>query len=240
LLSEQRIDSSLRYFYLMPRTARAIVADCCYHVLNRGNKKARIFHASDDYAQFQALIARAQDRFEVPILAACLMPNHVHLVVRPRADADLGKWMQWVFTTHVRWHHAKYETTGRLWQGRYKAFAIQADHHLQTVMRYVERNALRAKLVERAEDWQWGSLAWRRSRSGIALEPPPAPLPAYWRQLVNEPQSAAEIAELRTCVNRQRPFGAQEWVATQAKALGVDHSLAPIGRPRKYRRVPIS
>jgi putative transposase len=138
----------------------------------------------------------------------------------------------------VRWHHAKYETTGRLWQGRFKAFAIQADHHLLTVMRYVERNALRAKLVERAEDWQWGSLAWRRSRGSIALEQPPAPLPVYWRQLVNEPQTAAEIAELRTCVNRQRPFGAEEWVTTQAKALGVDQSLAPIGRPRKSRRVP--
>jgi REP-associated tyrosine transposase len=223
----------------MPRTARAIVADCCYHVLNRSNKKTRIFHTPDDYAQFQALIARAQDRLELPILAACLMPNHVHLVVQPRTTCDVGRWMHWVFTTHVRWHHAKYETTGRLWQGRFKAFAIQADHHLLTVMRYVERNALRAKLVERAEDWQWGSLAWRRSRGGLALAPPPAPLPTYWRQLVNEPQSAAEIAELRTCVNRQRPFGAEDWVTTQAKMLGVGQSLAPIGRPRKSRRVPV-
>ena len=223
----------------MPRTARAIVGDCCYHVLNRSNKKARIFHAPDDYAQFQGLIARAQDRLELPILAACLMPNHVHLVVQPRADNDLAKWMHWVFTTHVRWHHAKYETTGRLWQGRFKAFAIQSDHHLLTVMRYVERNALRANLVDRAEDWQWGSLAWRRSRNGLALGDPPAPLPAYWRHLVNEPQTAAEIAEVRTCVNRQRPFGAEEWVVTQAKELGVGQSLAPIGRPRKSRRVPV-
>jgi putative transposase len=223
----------------MPRTARAIVGDCCYHVLNRSNKKARIFHAPDDYAQFQGLIARAQDRLELPILAACLMPNHVHLVVQPRADNDLAKWMHWVFTTHVRWHHAKYETTGRLWQGRFKAFAIQSDHRLLTVMRYVERNALRANLVDRAEDWQWGSLAWRRSRNGLALGDPPAPLPAYWRHLVNEPQTAAEIAEVRTCVNRQRPFGAEEWVVTQAKELGVGQSLAPIGRPRKSRRVPV-
>jgi putative transposase len=222
----------------MPRTARAIVANCCYHVLNRGNKKARIFNAAEDYVQFQALMARAQDRLELPILAACLMPNHIHLVVQPRGDEVLRKWMHWVFTTHVRWHHAKYETTGRLWQGRYKAFAIQTDHHLQTVMRYVERNPVRAKLVERAEDWRWGSSAWRRSRSGISLEVPLAPLPAYWRQLVNEPQSAAEIAEIRTCVNRQRPFGAEDWVAAQAKLLGVDQSIAPIGRPRKSRRVP--
>jgi putative transposase len=147
--------------------------------------------------------------------------------------------MHWVFTTHVRWHHAKYSTTGRLWQGRFKAFVIQADQHLLTVMRYVERNALRANLVERAEDWRWGSLAWRRSPSGIAITNSPAPLPSYWRQLVNEPQTAAEMAEIRTCVNRQRPFGAEDWVAAQAEALGVDQSLAPMGRPRKSRRVPV-
>jgi len=223
----------------MPRTARAIAAEYCYHVLNRGNKKARIFHEPADYAQFQALIARAQDRLELPILAACLMPNHVHLVVQPRGSSDIARWMHWVFTTHVRWHHSKYSTTGRLWQGRFKAFAVQSDHHLLTVMRYVERNALRANLVERAEDWHWGSLAWRRSSSGIALGNSPTPLPSYWRHLVNEPQTAAEIAELRTCVNRQRPFGAEDWVAAQAKALGVDQSLAPIGRPRKARRVPV-
>jgi putative transposase len=223
----------------MPRTARAIVADCCYHVINRSNKKARIFHEPPDYAQFESLISRAQVRLELPILAACLMPNHVHLVVQPRAATDIARWMHWVFTTHVRWHHAKYSTTGRLWQGRFKAFAIQADHHLFTVMRYVERNALRAKLVERAEDWRWGSLAWRRSTAGIALSQSPAPLPSYWRHLVNEPQTAAEIAEIRTCVNRQRPFGKEEWVAAQAHELGLRQSLAPFGRPRKSRRVPV-
>ena len=222
----------------MPRTARAIVADCCYHVLNRSNKKAQIFHEPADYAQFQLLIARAQERVELPILAVCLMPNHVHLVVQPRSGGDIARWMHWVFTSHVRWHHAKYSTTGRLWQGRFKAFAIQGDHHLITVMRYVERNALRANLVDRAEDWRWGSLARRRSAGAIALSQSPAPLPNYWRQLVNEPQTAAEIAEIRTCVNRQRPFGVDEWVRAQATKLGVSASLMAIGRPRKSRRAP--
>jgi putative transposase len=223
----------------MPRTARSIAPEYCYHVLNRGNKRAQIFHEPADYGQFLALIARAQERLELPILAACLMPNHIHLVIQPRGASDLARWMHWVFTTHVRWHHAKYATTGRVWQGRFKAFAIQADHHLLTVMRYVERNALRAKLVERAEDWRWGSLAWRRTSGAIALADSPRPLPPYWRQLVNEPQTHAEISEIRTCVNRQRPFGAQDWVATQAKALDVGQSLAPIGRPRKSRSVPV-
>jgi putative transposase len=224
----------------MPRTARAIVADYCYHLINRGNKKATIFHERADYEQFLALIARAQERVAVPILAACLMPNHIHLVVRPARADDLSRWTHWAFTTHVRWYHAKYATTGRVWQGRFKAFAVQHDHHLLTVMRYVERNALRANLVERAEDWHWGSLAWRRTQvSPLVLTLPPVPLPSYWRQLVNEPQSAVELAEIRTCVNRQRPFGEADWVARQAGELGLDQSLKPVGRPRKSRCVPV-
>ena len=224
----------------MPRTARASEGNLCYHVLNRSNKKARIFHAAADYEQFLGLIHMAQQRVHVPILAACLMPNHFHLVVRPASGDDLSRWMQWAFTTHVRWYHAKHSTTGRVWQGRFKAFVIQQDHHLLTVMRYVERNALRARLVERAEDWLWGSLAWRRCPEPVvALAESPVALPSYWRHLVNEPQSAAEISEIRTCVNRQRPFGEADWVAKQVVDLGLDQSIAPMGRPRRSRPVPV-
>jgi putative transposase len=224
----------------MGRTARYIVPEYCYHLINRGNRRARVFHEDADYEQFLALIHRAQQRLELPILAMCLMPNHVHLVVQPAAAGDVSRWMQWVFTTHVHWSHAKYGTTGRLWQGRFKAFLIQADHYLLTVMRYTERNALRANLVERAEDWCWGSLAWRGARCPpVALSPAPIALPSYWRHLVNEPQTAAELAEIRRCVNRQRPFGDEAWVAARAKEFGMEHSLAPIGRPRKTRSVPV-
>jgi len=224
----------------MPRTARAIVSDYCYHVINRGNQKATVFHERADYEQFLALIGRAQVRLPLPLLSACLMPNHIHLVVRPTHARDLARWMHWVCTTHVRWYHAKYSTTGRVWQGRFKAFVAQQDHHLLTVMRYVERNALRAKLVERAEDWEWGSLAWRRGgRSPVVLTESPVPLPSYWRHLVNEPQTATELAELRACVNRQRPFGDEDWVKRQVEELGLEPSVRRVGRPSRSSRVPI-
>ena len=211
-------------------------AGCCYHVINRGNKKARVFHDAEDYAQFLAALHLAQERVEVPVLAACLMPNHFHLVVRPAADDDFGAWARWLFTTHVRWHHARYQSSGHIWQGRYKAFLIQEDHHLLTVMRYVERNALRANLVERAEDWAWGSLAWRTTRSPpAALTESPVALPSYWRHLVNEPQSTVEVEAIRTSVNRQRPFGDRDWAARRSSELGIAQTLKEIGRPRRSR-----
>jgi len=165
------------------------------------------------------------------------MPNHIHLVVRPSDARDVARWMHWVFTTHVRWHHEKYDATGRVWQGRFKAFASQTDHHLLSVMRYVERNALRAKLVERAEDWEWGSLAWRREHiPPVRLVESPTPLPSYWRQYVNDPQTAAELAEIRACVNRQRPFGAEDWVARQVKEFGLEATIRNVGRPSRATR----
>ena len=81
----------------MPRTARFIVDGYCYHILNRSNKKSRIFHERADYEQFLALIHRAQARIHVPILAACLMPNHFHLVVKPTRADDLARWTQWAW-----------------------------------------------------------------------------------------------------------------------------------------------
>jgi len=225
---------------LMPRPPRLIFADQCYHILNRANRRAEIFHEAADFAAFIALIGRAQERAELPILAACLMPNHIHLVVRPTGRDDISRWTRWLFTTHVRHYHEKYKTTGRLWQGRYKSFLIQGDHHLLTVLRYVERNAQRAKLVTRAEDWRWGSLNWRAAKvAPLTLSQPPLQLPKGWLEFVNIPQTAAELAAIRTSVNRQRPFGDPTWVERQAREAGLLQSLVSVGRPRKPRCGPV-
>jgi len=222
----------------MPRTARSIVGGYCYHVINRGNNQAALFHERADYAAFLSLITETQQQVELPILAACLMPNHVHLVVRPERDGDLTIWTHRLFTTHVRRHHRKYQSTGRLWQGRFKAFPIEQDRHLITVMRYVERNALRAGLVARAEHWHWGSLRWRLMQGSwrIELAQSPVPLPANWETYVNQPQTLAEIESIRTCIQRQRPFGTENWVEREARTLGLLQSVAPLGRPRRERR----
>ncbi len=91
----------------------------------------------------------------------CLMPNHFYLLLWPRKDGDLGRWMQWLTTSHVRRYHRHYSGSGHVWQGRFKAFPIQRDEHFLTVLRYVERNPLRAGLVRSADQWPWSSLRSR-------------------------------------------------------------------------------
>ena len=153
----------------MARTSRSVVAGRYYHLINRGNNRAQLFHDRADYVHFMMLLALAQSRIPLHVLAACLMPNHVHVVAKPEDDLALSRWTHWLFTTHARHYHMKYGTSGRVWQGRYKAFVIEDDAHLLTVIRYVERNPVRARLVDRAEDWEWGSLSWRLARPAQPL-----------------------------------------------------------------------
>ena len=218
----------------MPRTARASVGGLCYHVMNRGNARAVVFHDALDYQAFVRLIGEACIRLPLDVLAACLMPNHIHLVLKPYGDGDLSRWMQWLLTAHVRRYHRRHGSSGHVWQGRFKAFPIQHDAHLLRVMRYVERNALRANLVVNAEDWQWGSLAWRScGRIGSFLSSPPVSLPDDWLARVNVPESEVELAALRRSVNRGAPFGDSAWVKLTAAKLGLESSLRPQGRPRR-------
>ena len=111
--------------------------------------------------------------------------------------------MQWLLTSHVRRYHRHYHGSGHVWQGRFKAFPIEQDEHLHTVLRYVERNPLRAKLVRRAEAWAWSSLAWRPGgKRPELLADWPVPCPRAWCTSVNAVQTEAELAALRHSVAR--------------------------------------
>jgi putative transposase len=215
-----------------------LVAGGYYHLINRGNNKSVVFHQPGDYRSFLRLIDTAQERIRLKLLAFCLMPNHVHLVVSPDGATDVSRWMHWLMTTHSHRHHLRYGTSGCVWQGRFRSFPIKCDGHLLTVMRYVERNALRAGLVERAEHWPWGSLALRvRGTRGTRLARAPIALPENWHTLVNEPQTPAELEALRECVNRQRPYGDARWTETAAGHATRDLPRRPRGRP-PYKSVP--
>ena len=88
-----------------------------------------MFHKDADYAAFLKLLVQASERLPMRLLGYCLMPNHFHLVVWPFHDGDLSRWMQWLLTSHVRRYHRHYDSSGHVWQGRFKAFPIQQDDH---------------------------------------------------------------------------------------------------------------
>lgn len=219
----------------MPRTARASIGDFCYHVLNRGSGGAEVFHEPEDYEAFLATVGEACRRLPMRLLGYCLMPNHFHLVVRPYHDGDLSRWMQWLMTAHVRRYRRRHGSSGHVWQGRFRSFPIQDDKHLRVVLRYVERNAARAGLAPKARAWRYGSLHWRYDPPGPAPLEPVAILPrlSAWAESVDRPLSEEDLAAIRRCVSRGKPYGDDEWNQKAAALLGLESSLRPRGRPRK-------
>ena len=148
--------------------------------------------------------------------------------------------MQRLTTTHVRrWHlHRRTVGCGHLYQGTYKSFPIEADEHLLTALCYVERNALRAGLVSRAEQGRWGSL-WRRCggecEHAVTLAAWPLPRWAGWVEHVNGPQTEAELAAVRRSVQRSSPFGEAPWSEEMVRRLGLESPLRPQGCPKKHK-----
>jgi len=222
----------------MPRTARKLLGGYCYHVINRGNGRAQIFHDAEDYGAFVSLMARACGRIPIRLLAFCLMPNHFHFVLWPEGDRDISRWMHWLMTTHVCHYHRKRETSGRVWQGRFKAFPIEQDRHLLVVLRYVERNALGAGLVNRAESWPWCSLNPDTDVSDY-LHSGPVKRTADWVNFVNQGQEVSETKGVQRSIRRDIPFGRESWAEAVAKKVGLESSLRSPGRPRKKGNVPI-
>src|SRR5262249_31320221 len=167
----------------MPRRLRMASGGYVYHALNRAVGRATLFRKPGDYAAFEKVLRQARQEVPIRLLGYCLMPNHWHLVLWPRADGKLSDFLHWLTMTHTQRWHAHYHTacTGQVYQGRFRSFPIQEDEHLLAVLRYVERTPLRAALVRRAEEWRWSSL-WHRlhaARAGL-LDEGPVPLPDGW------------------------------------------------------------
>jgi putative transposase len=222
----------------MPRQKRVDEAGAIYHALNRGNRRQTIFHKDEDYEAFLRVLRAGLEKYPVELYSYVLMPNHWHLVLRPAENGGMGRLLRWVTATHTQRHHAHYQTSGEghLYQARFKSFPIEDDEHFLVVCRYVERNPLRAGLVSRAEAWQHGSLwEWlQRSKSEHQLLSAwPIPRTANWLQRVNQALSDKELAAVRTCVERGRPFGQDAWVQKTAQAAGLGYTLRPPGRPSK-------
>jgi putative transposase len=222
----------------MPRSARLTPGGMVFHVLNRGVARMQLFEKPADFQAFERVLQEVREESPMRICAYSLMPNHWHLLLWPEHDGDLAAFMQRLTITHVRrWQqHRGYAGLGHVYQGRYKSFPVEDDEHFWVVARYVERNALRANLVLRAEEWRWSSL-WRRSQGTAQdqalLSAWPLERPGGWVEHVNRPDNEKELEALRRSVLRGRPFGQPAWQQQIAKRLGLESAYRPTGRPRK-------
>jgi len=211
-----------------------------FHVLNCGVARMQVFEKAGDYQAFERVLKETLEEAPMRICAYCLMPTHWHLLLWPEHDGDLATFMQRLTITHVRrWQENRHCVgLGHVYQGRYKSFPVEEDEHFLAAARYVERNALRANLVLRAEEWRWSSL-WSRCCGGVGEKPVlagwPLDLPKDWVERVNRADNEKELEALRRSVQRGRPYGASEWQRRIAKRLGLESAYRSAGRPRIAR-----
>ncbi|HMO94314.1 MAG TPA: transposase [Pirellulaceae bacterium] len=218
----------------MPRTSRASRGGVVCHVLNLGNGGNDVFHQYDDFAAIVYLMRKAHEKVPMWLTGFCPMTNHIYLLLWPHEDEDLSRWMQWLMTSHVRRCHRHYQGSGHVWQGRFKAFPVQSDEHYLTVLRYVERNPLRANMVERSHGWEWSSLkpTVRNGPEGLLCDGPILK-PAQRTRHVNGAETEAELQALRHSLARGTPFGDTHWQTKTAAILSLQSSLRPLGRPKR-------
>lgn len=209
-----------------------------YHVLNRGVGRSRLFFKDADYEAFERIIEETLDIRPMRICGYTLMPNHWHFVLWPERNGQLAAFMQRLTITHVtRWQrHRKRVGYGHLYQGRYKSFPVDADDYFYQVVRYVERNPLRANLVEQVDGWRWSSL-WRyyhgRADQKRLLSDWPLDRPRQWKRRVAAPHTEAELSALRQSVAKGTPYGNGDWKNRVAQRLGLTFTLRSRGRPKK-------
>jgi putative transposase len=222
----------------MGRVQRLDMGGMVYHGWNRANFRSRLFTTAAHYQDFLALVEECLDFVEMRILAYCLMPNHWHLVLYPRADGDLAKFMQRITLTHTQRYHARTRTAGygHIYQGRYKSLPVEMGGPFMTLVRYVERNAKRARLVKKAEDWPWSSVYARLygdEKQKRLLSRWPVAAPKDYVRWLNHPQPKEEIENIRYALKRSRPYGSESWVSKAVAQFGLENTIRNPWRPQK-------
>lgn len=188
----------------MARSLRNAPPCAVHHVVNRGNRRAVIFHNAGDYQAFVDVLREACAKFDMRLIAFCVMPNHWHLVLWPGEDVSLSAFMQWLTSTHVRRYHAYHDLvgTGHLYQARYRNRICESERRLLATIRYVEANPRAANLVQRARDWKWSSLRMRvRGGEEDFLRPCPIELPRNWPDYVDATTTREEPAQTDACTS---------------------------------------
>jgi putative transposase len=213
-----------------------------YHIWNRAAGRLRLFKKPEDYAAFERIMIEAHQRHPLRILDWCVMPNHWHFVVWPKADRQVTAFVRWLAHTHAMRAitHRRVLGMGPLYQGRFKSLPVQMDEHLLILLRYVQRNPVRAGLVDKVARWPHGSEA-ARSVAGDGelaglLSQWPVQRPGNWSAWVNRAQTPAEVEALREHVRRSRPYGDPRWVKQTAAKLKLGWTLRQRGG---YRRMAV-
>ena len=223
----------------MPRIARAVAVGFPHHIVQRGNNKEKVFFDKKDREKYLFFLKKYSERWKSPVLGYCLMSNHVHILAKPGKEESLYKMMQGVTLCYTQYANKKHQRSGRLWENRYHSCIVDKDRYLWAVARYIEQNPVRAKIVEKAEDYPYSSA--KAHLQGIKDEVLGEELfeesqRKDYTRLIHAKPKEDEINEIRYYTRTGRPLGEQKFVNLMERKLRRQFSLKPRGRPRKIEK----
>ena len=222
----------------MPRISRAVAKGYPHHIIQRGNNKESVFFDDEDRNQYLSLLKKYSEKWSAPVLAYCLMSNHVHLMVKPLSDDSLYKMMQGLTLCYTQYVNRKYQRTGRLWESRYHSCIVDKEQYLWAVARYIEQNPVRAKIVKKAETYPYSSAETHVKGAEDTV---------LGEELFSNNRRGDYIGMLRSSLTEKekeaisyhtrvgRPFGNDDFIYGMEKKLKRPLARRPRGRPKKER-----
>jgi putative transposase len=219
----------------MPRIARVVVPGVLHHVTQRGNNRQDVFLTNSDREEYLALLKQKARQCGVNVLSYCLMTNHIHLLVRPDYAESLAEALGRTHFSYAQRFNSDHARSGHLWQARFYSCPVE-EGALFTLLRYVERNPVRAGIVGQAWTYPWSSAALhvgKQDKEGLIDTVAWSSLMAgaEWRSYLQEAEDRDRLNEIRRKTMVGRPFGSAGFINRLEKKLGFQLTARPRGRP---------
>lgn len=226
----------------MPRKPRYFLPNIPVHVIVRGNARKVVFVDDADREAYLGWLKEGAAKEKVNVHAYVLMDNHVHLLLSTKEPLNISRLMQHIGRRYVPYFNHKYEKSGTLWEGRFKACMIESEQYLLSCYRYIELNPVRANMVKRPEEWRWSSYAFNAYGERNKLIKPHAVYLAinkdknkrveYYRGSFEQVLDGVLLDDLRAAVQTGTPLGGDRFRNKVERLLGVDVGYAKRGRPK--------
>ena len=220
----------------MPRIARIIAPGYPHHITQRGNNRATVFFDDEDREIYLKLLAGYTQKHHIQIWAYCLMSNHIHLLAVPETETSLSRGIGLTNQMYTQYLNRKLKQSGRIWQNRFFSCVVENEQYLWAVVRYIERNPLKAGLHASVEGYRWSSAKAHVAGAYDSLLSAdswisPQERSAYSEFVCLEDDETDNA--IRRATNSGRPFGSESFI--DGLEFQLNQALKPgkPGRPRK-------
>ncbi|MCF6353729.1 MAG: transposase [Candidatus Polarisedimenticolaceae bacterium] len=218
----------------MPRLARSVFPNVPHHITQRGNRREDIFFKDNDREFYLEWLGEYCDKWQVKILAWCLMTNHIHLILEPTTEEGLQRVLKPLHMRYAQRINRARDWKGHLWQGRFFSSPLD-EAYTWAAIRYVETNPVRAGMVERAEEYRWSSAAAHcgltKSQILARVKMEDVIPESEWTDWLAESEEEHAVKLLRRNVEKGLPCGCEQFVASLEKMAKRALRFRPQGRP---------